>query len=333
MLWRDYFQSFDGSSEPDDTATWLTPLSEYCLIEVNGENALTFLQGQCTCDITRLKGGAFLLGAHCNHKGRMHSSFYAAATSATQVLLRVHESIADTTVANLQKYAAFSRVSVARSSHWLCCSVLGPQAEAHVHKTFGPLADGHFRLHGTDALAARHSAYQFELWCCGEIDESHYQEILALPKQRDSLLFRWLTIRRGVGEIEGAVAETFIPQELNFQLTDGVSFSKGCYTGQEIIARLHYRGQLKKHMYRGQAYSESPLAAGDALYDEAGKAVGTVINTVTLRPEEVLPSAQRTPRHEFLALCDSDTVASKSCHVGPDCAAKIQWLELPYAIS
>src|SRR5690606_29213728 len=105
---------------------------------------------------------------------------------------------------------------------------------------------------------------------------------------------------------------------LNFQLVDGISFGKGCYTGQEIIARMHYKGKVKKHMYRGVADVDKPPMPASPIVDGTGKGIGKV----------VFAAWDENRRAEFLALASDDAVD----YAAFISEAKISWLPLPYAI-
>lgn len=339
MQWEELMQAPSGSTELDATTTWFCPLDNYALISAEGENTFTFLQGQCTCDINQLTRdaeglGKSVMGAHCNHKGRMHSTFVGAKLSKKEALLRVHQSIGDHAQQNLQKYAMLSRVKVQVNADWSCFGIVGPQSASIISALATNTgaarapAPGEYVLLNNDALVLCHTSNQFELWCRGAVDEKSFENILALPKQQNGNLFHMLSIQRGVAELEGPLIDTLIPQEINFQLTDGISFSKGCYTGQEIVARLHYKAQLKKHMYLGHVDLEetqtNAIQTGASLVQENGKSCGVVINAVpTLGSSQCL----------FLALCDDDALDDARLQIDENLCLKIQWGELPYAIS
>ncbi len=343
MQWQDLTQTSAGSHELDATTTWLCPLNNYSLLVAEGEKSISFLQGQCTCDMTLMQNaseafGTSVMGAHCNHKGRMHSTFVGAKLADDRVLLRVHASISGHAQQNLQKYAALSRVKVQEDSQWQCFGVVGPQSES----IFGTLVSqssahslqpGQVLMLGESVLVLCHAANQFELWCRGSVDETLFADLLALPKQANGDLFHMLTMQRGIAELELPLVDKLLPQELNFQLTNGVSFSKGCYTGQEIVARMHYKAQLKKHMYLGSVSTNREkteeikperISPGASLTKADGKTCGMVINSLAL---------EATQSHMFLALCDDDALDDASLKIDENLSLKIQWEELPYAIS
>lgn len=127
----------------------------------------------------------------------------------------------------------------------------------------------------------------------------------------------------GAAEVHRESSEQLLPQELNFQLLDGVSFNKGCYTGQEIVARMHYKATLKKHLYLGSTTAPvdnqieygNPVLSGD-------KKVGQVITSVK----------DHNGIAFILALMDDNTLSSGCAIAGSENPVKLEWRELPYAI-
>lgn len=345
MLWQDLIHAPSGSRELDATTTWLCPLTNYSLLSAEGEKTIAFLQGQCTCDMNAMQNisehvGTHVMGAHCNHKGRMHSTFVGVKLADNAVLLRVRSTIAHHAQQNLQKYAALSRVKVQEASQWVCLGIVGPQSQSLVKSILvkslaGSVAvqnliPGQVLMQSENVVILCHAPNQFELWCNGPVDETLYTDVLALPKQANGDLFQLLTMQRGIAELELPLVDKLLPQEINFQLTNGVSFSKGCYTGQEIVARMHYKAQLKKHMYLGKVITSNEnalqmeIGPETQIIDGNGKACGIVINSLALATTET---------HLILALCDDDALNDASIKMDENLALKIQWDELPYAIS
>ncbi len=320
MKWEEIFQSDAASAFTAADATQLVPLTDYALVLAEGLDTEKFLQGQCTCDFGELARENFVMGAHCTPKGRMNCSFVAAPLGREAIALRVHHSVAEHALQALKKYAVFSKVDLSISASHQLFGLVGPDCPA----TTLPLPQaGKYRT-ANDVTALCHKVDQIEFWCASEEFSPLVQPLAHLPAQGSSNVWRLRNIRRGIGEVEANTIEKLLPQEINFQLTNGISFNKGCYTGQEIIARLHYRGQLKKHMYRAVVDATEAPTAGDPIYAESQseKSVGVIIN--------VARSDQS--RYEFLALCDDSATDLATCVCGPNTATKIRWLPLPYAI-
>ncbi|MCF5506148.1 folate-binding protein, partial [Pseudomonas syringae] len=129
-------------------------------------------------------------------------------------------------------------------------------------------------------------------------------------------------IRAGIGQVFGSTREEFIPQMINLQAVGGVSFKKGCYTGQEIVARMQYLGKLKRRLYRLTLQAEQIPEPGTALFSPVhASAVGNVVL-----------AAQSGQGIELLAVLQGDAAESGHIHLGSPQGAALQMSELPYTL-
>ena len=249
----------------------IVALTEHVIITVTGLQAVTFLQGQCTCDFKQLAERKWLLGAHCNAKGRMQSSFVAAQLAPDCVALRVHHSIAEAAVTALQKYAALSRVKCEISTYVAVAIV----ADALQNSPANSLNEHQFCLE-QDALWLKHNPQLTEVWF--KSDNPLWVQLSQQPLWPANEWQR-LMIENGMAEIQQATADQHIPQEFNYDLISGVNFKKGCYTGQEIIARVHYKGQSKKRLHRLvlSISSCTNVSVGSAIVNAEGKVLGNLV--------------------------------------------------------
>lgn len=341
MFWENFLASKKAQDTTDTELESLIPLADYRLILVNGPDAIKFLQGQCTCDFASLEAHKIVTGAHCTPKGRMISNFVAAQLDEDTIALRVHYSIAETALSALKKYAVFSKVSLSISENHIVMGVFSPNKPT----TESSLADilktapevGQYST-ANQIATLHHDANLYEIWCPCEQASNYFSPLESVQTQKTSNLWHLANIQRGVGEVQSPLIEKLLPQEMNLQFTDGISFKKGCYTGQEIVARIHYRGQMKKHMYRGQVFSNTPPTIGEAIYLNE-KPKGIIINAAlsgdSLSDTEHCNSDDKS--YELLALCDdaiiNDDTDSKTCKTNPESTVNIQWKSLPYAIS
>ncbi len=303
--------------------TLIVPLVHQGLLSIQGPDAVKFLQGQLTCDLRELAEPVTRLGAQCNLKGRMLLAFRALQANAEQVYLRVHTELVSSGLANLGKYAVFSKVKLSDASpSFRAVGVVGAQAQALIKRTFA------LELTQDDQWAAqrghliiRLSQDRYECWLDSAEAESIWDQLSDQSRVADQNYWKLLNIQAGLGDISSVTVDKFTPQGLNFQLINGINFRKGCYTGQEIIARLHYRGTLKRHMFRFEFnHNGEPLPIpGSDLVDATGKNIG----------ELVLAAYKSANRGELLAnLIDS---AVEDAHL-VNIPQKLRPLELPYAI-
>lgn len=260
--------------------TYLTPL-EQGLIEIKGPDSAKFLQGQVTCDVRELADKTTRLGAQCNIKGRMLLCFRAIQPDNERIILRVHAGLAANGLASLGKYIVFSKAKLADVSQaYRCLGIAGPEATEIVKTIFSvdiPLIND-WQAAG-ESLIIRIAEDRYECWLNASQADAIHSQLSALTTPANQNLWNLLNIQSGIGDITPETYETFTPQAINFQLVKGINFRKGCYTGQEIVARLHYRGTLKRHMYRFEfsTSNDSLPLPGTELKNAEGKTVGEVI--------------------------------------------------------
>jgi len=267
--------------ETSGKTQWLT-LEEWALLTITGPQARDFLQGQVTCDMRQLEPGTSLPGAHCTPKGRVVFSFWVLAPQDEQLVLRLPQSMVETAHDALGKYIRFSKAELNSDpeQHQLR-GLVGPQARQWLseHLTEPAREPGHWVSRDGQTLLSL-GEQRFECWLspdwAEELDQAFSQA--AIP-QGDNL-WRLLDIEAGVGEVRPQTREAYTPQALNLPELGGVSFRKGCYTGQEVVARLHYKGKTKRRMQhlRIQDWKAQALPQpGELLLDTQGKALGDVL--------------------------------------------------------
>lgn len=303
---------------------YISVLSQYRLLVIEGPDTAKFLQGQTTCDFNEIDGSRVRYGALCNLKGRMLASFRAAKLGDGRYALRMRRGLEASVREVLAKYMVFSKAKFTeQGDDWIVLGAGGAAATDALRAHFGALpeaADAALAVDGGWLLDCGKQRY--ECWLQAEPALALWRAMSDTLSPQPSSLWTLANIQDGLGEICDLTREVFIPQELNLQLTGAVNFKKGCYTGQEVVARLQYRGKLKHHMYRlrfeGQAPAPvTPLQAGDS-----DRRVGQIVCAIA------------TGAHggEALALVNDEALAHLPLTAGPDCAL-IEVLPLPYAIN
>ena len=294
------------------SAPYVHPLTHHAVLAVRGPDAAKFLQGQLTCNINYLSPSQASLGARCTIKGRMLASFYIAMQDDGFLLILPSEQL-EALRADLAKYAVFSKITISdASAAW---QLFGLSADA-------PLIDA-WRLGEHAAQCAQHEH--------GLMIRLHDgRALLCLASSIDSApLLSGLTtagantwqlanIQAGLAEVTAATRDLFIPQMLALQSLGGVSFKKGCYTGQEIVARMQYLGRLKRHLQRLQAAADTPLQAGMELFSPVhSSSVG-----------EVVCAARHGDQQELLAVVQDDAVSAGQLFAGSPDGAPLNVLTL-----
>lgn len=309
------YPTFDSKSDRPR----LIPMTSHKTLQVSGPDAIKFLQGQVTCDLRRLEQQDHLLGSHCNAKGRMISSFtLATCGSEGQLGLRLRANLADKALAALRKYIVFSKARVDFAS-LAPMTILGPLN----HLPFANLpAPGKSLLLG-DTVLLRHAEEHLEIWTQEATVEQFWQQLTPTCELASDAELERLWVERGLAEVQEASSEEFVPQMFNYHLIDGVSFKKGCYTGQEIIARMQYRGQLKKHTHLVGCEQRLDLEIGD-----------TLVGTGDLEKPLAIVVACAPGARDWrgLVVASNETHEKEAFLVEKKTGAKLAWLPLPYAI-
>lgn len=307
---------------------FLARLSHFGLIKVNGEDAETFLQGQLTCDMSLVKQGHPKLGAHCNPKGRAQSSFVALwAHNAFYLILPVDQ-VEPTKVA-LSKFALFSKATLSASDDFEIWGVgnsdiPGWEQPSADHSTASPIG---IWLHLHCGLQWFLSAPDTTgTW----LDQAANKGIATFTESAAAdKLWQLHLVQQGVSFIPQALSEQWIPQEINYDLIDGVSFRKGCYKGQEIVARIHYRGQTKVRTFLLEArFPEgtddrqlATVSVGEKIITENG--AGTVLAVAPSEPMAL----------QLLAVLKIEQSESQNMTLETNPDASVRPLPLPYAIT
>ena len=268
-------------------ATILADLSHNALLAVSGDDATAFLHGQFTNDVEALPPGGAQWNGWCSAKGRLLATFLLLRRGSGDYLLMLPAEIAPAIAKRLRMYVLRSKVTLTEASERLVrLGLAGRSARTLAAQHFG------------EAPAPMRSV-QREGATCVALDDSRFV-LLADPAHAPALweafapsvtpahgeAWEWSLLQAGIPTIVAKTQEEFVPQMANFELVGGVSFRKGCYPGQEIVARTQYRGGLKRRMARVHV-SEGPRPLpGDAVYAPAfGEQAAGMVVTATPAPE------------------------------------------------
>src|SRR3990167_4341906 len=209
-----------------------TALTHLGLLKITGTDAKKFLQGQLTCNLEEVTSSQSRVGAHCNPQGRIISLFRIFLYSENYYLQMPRELIPIAMKA-LQKYAVFFKITLSDASHELYQIGYEGAIDSYPHKTDEQYtSDTHILIKLPYALP--------RYLKISRANEKIFTDTISKWKKQDIL--------QQIPAIYPETSEKFLPHELNLPALNAVSFNKGCYTGQEIIARLHYRGKLKTEL-------------------------------------------------------------------------------------
>ncbi len=251
------------------------PLTHFALLRVSGADAEGFLQNLFSNDIREVSASRAQLSSFNTPKGRMLASLLIWR-DGEDYLLQLPRSLAETLRKKLSMYILRSKVKISdASTEWLLIGVSG--GEEVLAARYGQLPDSDLgMLNKPDVRLLRCSPQRWQLAVRAEQAADVWQ---ALPhRAMGTAGWDWLTIQAGIPVILPATQEAFVPQMVNFEQIGGINFKKGCYPGQEIVARMQYLGQAKRRMYR--AHLDCAAQPGDELHSAAlpGQASGHVVN-------------------------------------------------------
>lgn len=328
--------SVDAESQPQ-----LVDLSSLCVVDITGEDATSFLQGQFSNDLKKISPMRAQVTGYCTPKGRLLALPVIVGLEDGYRLL-VPDDIREGFLKRLSMFIMRAKVTVTERKDWACTGV-----QVASDGSLGPLADIIGALPGGVMDAASSTEGQLIRWhdfagtasgttsgtASGTPSRARYLYIADIPRQIElwragaqlpqsgQALWRLGDIRAGMPTITAGVLEAFVPQMLNLQLVDGLSFTKGCYPGQEIVARMQYLGKLKRHMRRFSLPYEAGQtipAPGTALVAGTDEDAGRVVDAV----------AGPDGKIELLAVVKVSTTDSILTFEGKELSAH----ELPYEL-
>jgi folate-binding protein YgfZ len=250
-------------------------LTQYGVLEASGDDARSFLHAQLTNDIDGLAADRARHAGWCSAKGRLLASFLVVP-HAKGYLLQLASDLAPGVAKRLAMFVLRAKVKISdASAAWVQFGVWGPGAEASLASVGieAPGEDLQIVRRG-NLLVVRASAQHYLLIA----PQEERARLATLAGSGDETGWTLEEIRAGRPLVTQATQDQFIPQMVNYECFGAVDFQKGCYPGQEIVARAQYRGQVKRRMVRVR--TPVPLRAGQDLYsdDLPGQASGTVVN-------------------------------------------------------
>ena len=309
------------STVPDQSGLRVARLRRFGLLSVSGDGARSFLHAQLTNDIDHLPADQARLAGWCSAKGRLLASFIVLPRP-DGFLLQLAADLVPPVAKRLGMFVLRAKVKISDLGQRYCqLGVWGARAVARLAELGVTLVESPMAVTNNGELTAlrveRDRVLVFAPMAQAERIEA---ELGAVISDEDE--WTLLEIRAGRALIEQATQDLFVPQMVNLEAVGGVDFKKGCYPGQEIVARAQYRGQIKRRMVRGRLDARSEARAGTELYsdDLPGQASGTVVSV-----------AAANGGRELLAVVPIAAVeAGAAIRVAPAGPA-IEILPLPYA--
>ena len=300
-------------------------LSHFALLEISGADAVEFMHAQITADLHALDPEGWRFTAWCLPNGRVISTFILFRRDDSLYVL-LPSMMKDKILQRLGRYILRARVAIREAGDdQALLGLAGPDVYPALNSMGLSVQPGGLRLdrlEGVSLLGLWGNAPRCILVCAIEKLSALSRRISMAFTSGDRVTWSLLDIESGIPWITEATSESFLPQMLNIDQIQGLSYQKGCYPGQEVVARLHYRGQLKRRLYLGTGTGHVIPGPGDRLErPDTGERVGDVID------------AERHPDGGFRLLAVADITAAGSAPLSisgsPKSAVHLQTLTYP----
>jgi folate-binding protein YgfZ len=261
-----------------DTHPVIIPLTNEALLTVQGADAHKFLQGQCSTDITQVTANSSRLGCLCNLKGRAIVSFRAVQWQEQTIHLVMDAPLVAVAKPLLQKYIVFSKAQLS-TPDMAIFGIIGVGASDLISKIFGSCPTETDSVFSNDqvSITRLHGEQRFLILTTADTMTTLWPQLTQQAAIGDVNAWRLAQIAAGEAQVLASTSELFQPQELNLPTLNGVSYNKGCYTGQEVVARLYFRGKLKQFVHRFQAAGTVLPALNAAISDDTNHTQGHVV--------------------------------------------------------
>ena len=258
------------------------PITQFELLRIHGSDAQTFLQGQLTCDLDQVTPQQAQFGGYCTPRGRLLANFLIMSMPQGYLMFMPAD-VAAHVADRLRKFVLRSDVKIERAHDLRALGLTGPAAPALLQQTVGTPPQRRLAMASHARGPVLRMPHETFLMVAASTEMAAIWETLAqqaVPAGADC--WNWLQIQARVPWITAATQDQFLPQMIGLDAIGGVSFDKGCYTGQEIVARTHYLGEVKRRLRLGR--TPGSVHAGDALL-VAGQQCGTVLNAAAIPGE------------------------------------------------
>ncbi|HSH49464.1 MAG TPA: folate-binding protein, partial [Halomonas sp.] len=302
-------------------STVITPLAQFGILDITGSDAERFLQGQTSAQVSLANGKFAPLTCFCTVKGRVIANAQLMRVDESHYRLLLDRSLVEPLTTHLQKFIPFYKAELKARNDLALIGLIGKEAQAVAEVRLGFAAPAAWHQSGdSERQLLVHPGPSHRLLACVPLADAEplWQALTEQATPVSNGVWHLHDIQTGLAWLSAEQSDTYLPQMINWEALGGISFRKGCYTGQEVVARAHFRGQVKKRLMRGQLDNDTLPEVGTHVTDDAGKRLGEVVSAErdAYGKVEVLAVVnQRDPQPEL--------------HIGEH---RLQRLNLPYAI-
>lgn len=251
------------------------------LLAISGEDSESFLQGQLSCDLSELSEYDSCLGCLCDNKGRVLASFTLWKIKNV-FYLEMETGVAVIAEQHLKKYSVFYKSELAiKTTEFDRIGLIGVESLNYLESLLPeiPSSENQITLSSAEGIFLRMADaknLRYELW------QSKKTNSELLPQEGKLEAWKVFDQKQGLYSLQAEDSGLYTPQELNYDQLGHISFTKGCYTGQEIVARMHYRGKAKKRLYLLEVHADSSPEKNMIISTEDDKTVGKIIDIASI---------------------------------------------------
>ena len=301
-------------------------LSHLGLIRAEGADTESFLQGQLSNDVRLVTDGHSQLSAYCNPKGRMLAIARLFKRDGAY-FLQLPRELLEPTLKRLSMYVLRAKVTLRAEAELVGLGLSGPNAATLVENVFGPYThevDASRTQDDITVIGLPGRSPRYALLGSVATLQPVWQHLKTTATPVGAHAWRWLDIQAGLPTVLPGTIEEFVPQMVNLDLVGGINFKKGCYPGQEIVARMHYLGRLKQRMISAHVECAARPLPGASVYaaDFPGQSAGKVVD------------AQPAPSggYDLLAVVQTSSIEKGDIHLDDLQGPALQLTALPYPL-
>lgn len=301
--------------------TYLCNLNEFGLIKASGEDALSFLHGQFTNDLNLVNPSFSQLSSYCNPKGRILAIF-RIFKNQDDFYLVLRKDVLEAVLKKLTMFKLMAKVELSDvSDEFVLFGIVGPDAESILKENniTAPADVDHSTQKDETTIVKIPSENSRYLFISTSENAISFWKASTAPIQTNSNIWDLHDIQSGIAEITAETSEAFIPQMVNLELIGGVNFQKGCYPGQEIVARTHYLGKPNRRMYRVTIDDASCPVSGTNIFSakDGEQAVGKIVSAQAFSKDScsaliVLRTERANEKDLFLGSVDGPRVSMQT---------------------
>ena len=281
--WQDFLKTQTAITATDNT---IVDLSHLGLLQLSGVDHLDFIQKQVTNDINQLNGNNAQFTGYCSPKGRLLALFLAFSHH-DHLHLQLNGELTESIQKRLTMYVMRAKVSIENvSNSVLKIGVTGEKSAEILATLFEKIPHQAYELASfSNGAVLRLSGAKPRYVVYSDIENmpAIWQALSETHTLADKNHWELLEIEAGIPDITPATQEAFVPQMVNLDALNAINYKKGCYTGQEIVARTHYLGKVKRRTVLAELHSETAPSIGDDVMSEVGtEAVGKIVRVASL---------------------------------------------------